>query len=213
MANAIQKQNFINRVWNAIQTTGTGGLFPSVIIAQAALESGWGESLLAKQYNNYFGMKKGSGVNYGGWNGQTVTLKTGEVFNGQPCTINGVFRRYASIEESIIDHNGLLCKLSRYKPCLSASTPEEQIIAIKNGGYATATSYVQSVMSVINSNDLTRFDSTSPTPGTQGNTTTTTTQTFSSKKKVYKMNTRTLSIIILAAGLALAAVGGYNLIA
>lgn len=213
------KTEYINRVAAALQGLDLKGLFPSVIIAQAILESGWGQSALAKQYNNHFGMKKGSGTNYGGWNGQTVTLKTGEVINGQSVTVNGVFRVYPSLQASIIDHNGLFFTLSRYKSVLTAKTPREQIQAIKNGGYATATNYVNSVMNVINDNNLTRFDMTGggsgPGSGTTPSTPTTPTaqsSTTQQQKKDFPMNTKTLSIIIIAAGLALAAVGGYNLI-
>lgn len=213
------KLAYINRVAAALQGKDLKGLFPSVIIAQAILESAWGESALAKTYNNHFGMKKGSGTNYGGWNGQTVTLKTSEVVNGQNITVNGVFRVYPSLEASIEDHNGLFYTLSRYKAVCSAKTPREQITAIKNGGYATATHYVDSVMNVINSNNLTRFDTMTGTGGNnQGSGTNTnnggdimpssTTQT----SKEYKMNTKTLSIVIIVAGLALAALGGYNLL-
>ena len=198
------KQAYINRVATALQGMDLKGLFPSVIIAQAALESGWGESALAKQYNNHFGMKKGGGTNYGGWGGQTVTLKTGEVINGQNITIDGVFRVYPSLEASIIDHNGLFYTLSRYKDVLTAKTPREQVTAIKNGGYATGTNYVDAVMAVIDGNNLTRYD-TAPASSGSGSAVPTT-------KKEYKMNTKTLSIIIVAAGLALAAIGGYNLL-
>lgn len=208
----MNKQAYINRVATALQGMDLKGLFPSVIIAQAILESGWGESLLAKQYNNHFGMKKGSGTNYGGWGGQTVTMKTGEVINGQNVTVNGVFRVYPSLNASIVDHNGLFFTLGRYKDVLTAKTPREQITAIKNGGYATATHYVDSVMNVINSNNLTRFDGNigqgSVQPSTPGTTQSSTTAQTS---KIYKMNTKTLSIIIIVAGLALAAIGGYNL--
>lgn len=214
------KTEYINRVAAALQGLDLKGLFPSVIIAQAILESGWGQSALAKQYNNHFGMKKGSGTNYGGWGGQTVTLKTGEVINGQSVTVNGVFRVYPSLQASIIDHNGLFFTLSRYKAVLTAKTPREQIQAIKNGGYATATNYVNSVMNVINDNNLTRFDTTTgggsgPGSGTTPSTPTTPasqSSTTQQQKKDFPMNTKTLSIIIIAAGLALAAVGGYNLI-
>lgn len=207
----MNKLAYINRVATALQGMDLRGLFPSVIIAQAILESGWGESLLAKQYNNHFGMKKGSGTNYGGWTGQTVTLKTGEVINGQNVTVNGVFRAYPSLEASIADHNGLFFKLSRYRDVLTATTPREQITAIKNGGYATATHYVDSVMNIIDSNNLTRFDgqqgtgagTTPPSPHPTQN---------SQTSKTYKMDTKTLSIIIVLAGVALAAIGGYNLV-
>lgn len=217
MANKLE---YINRVASALQGMELHGLFPSVIIAQAILESSWGESALAKKYNNHFGMKKGSGTNYGGWSGQTVTLKTGEVINGQSITIDGVFRVYPDLKASIVDHNGLFFTLSRYKAVLTAKTPREQIQAIKNGGYATATNYVNSVMNVINDNNLTRFDTmTGGGSGTSSGTTPSTpttpvsqSSTTQQQKKDFPMNTKTLSIIIIAAGLALAAVGGYNLI-
>ena len=52
------KQEFIRQMEEAIrQQPDFHGLFPSVMIAQAALESGWGESGLSKKYNNYFGVK------------------------------------------------------------------------------------------------------------------------------------------------------------
>ena len=201
------KADYINRVVAALQGLNLNGLLPSVIIAQAILESGWGESALAKTYNNHFGMKRGSGTNYGGWGGQTVTLKTGEVINGQRVTINGVFRVYPSLQASIIDHNGLFFTLSRYKDVLTAKTPQEQIQAIKNGGYATGTNYVQAVMNVINDNNLTRFDTMANAGGSSPQHT-----TNSQTKKDFPMNTKTLSIIIIAAGLALAALGGSNLL-
>lgn len=200
------KTEYINRVVTALQGLDLKGLFPSVIIAQAILESGWGESGLAKTYNNHFGMKKGGGTNYGGWTGQTVTLKTGEFIDGQRVTIDGVFRVYPDLRSSIVDHNGLFYTLSRYKDVCKAATPREQITAIKNGGYATGPNYVNSVMAVIDSNNLTRFD-----PAPTGAAAASGTAASSQTQKEYKMNTKTLSIIIVAVGLALAAVGGYNL--
>ena len=160
MATASERQAYIASVAATLRGKSTKGLFPSVIIAQAALESAWGKSLLAAQYNNHFGMKKGTlGTDYGGWKGgKTVTLKTGEVINGQNSTVNGVFRVYGSLADSVADHNGLFYKLSRYSAVCKATSPQAQIQAIKDGGYATATSYVSSVMSVISSNNLTQYD-------------------------------------------------------
>lgn len=160
MANTSEKQAYIARVAATLKGKSARGLFPSVIIAQAALESAWGKSLLSAQYNNHFGMKKGTlGTDYGGWSGgQTVTLKTGEVINGQSCTVNGEFRVYPSLAASVADHNGLFYKLSRYSAVCKATSPKAQIQAIKDGGYATSINYVEKVMSVINSNNLTRFD-------------------------------------------------------
>jgi len=117
-----------------------------------ALESNWGQSSLAAKYNNYFGIKKGSS-----WTGPTVNMKTGEVFNGQSTTINSDFRVYNSLIDSIRDRNKLL-STSRYAAVRTASTPLEQITAIKNAGYATALNYVSAIMSTINANSLTKFD-------------------------------------------------------
>lgn len=209
----MSKISYINSAAAALQGLDLKGLFPSVIIAQAGLESGWGESSLAKTYNNHFGMKKGSGTNWGGWTGQTVWLPTKEYIGGKMQTVNREFRVYPSFQASIADHNGLFFKLSRYKDVLTAKTPYEQVVAIKNGGYATDPGYVNKLMNLINENNLTRFDST-PGGGGSGNNgggTTTTPSTMQTSKE-YKMNTKTLSIVIIAAGLALAALGGYNLL-
>ena len=186
------KLAYINQVATALQGMDIHGLLPYVTIAQAALESAWGESSLTKKYNNHFGMTKGSGTNYGGFTGQTVSI------NGH------TYRVYPSIEASIADRNGLLLTLNRYKDVPKARTPREQITAIINGGYTQSDTYVDTVMQIIDQNNLTRFDVAS-TGG--GGTVSTPTQT----QKQFKMNTKTLSIIIVAVGLALTAVGGYNL--
>lgn len=187
------KLAYINQVATALQGMDLHGLLPSVTIAQAALESAWGESSLTKKYNNHFGMTKGSGTNYGGFNGQTVTI------NGH------TYRVYPDLKACLADRNGLLLTLNRYKDVAKAKTPREQITAIINGGYTQSDTYVDTVMKIIDQNNLTRFDVAS-TGG--GGTVSTPTQT----QKQFKMNTKTLSIIIIAAGLALAAVGGYNLL-
>ena len=152
MATAAEKLAFINRVWNEIKGENMTGFFPSVLIAQAALESNWGQSQLSAKYNNYFGIKAGSS-----WTGPTVNMKTGEVFGGQSVSINSDFRVYNSLIDSIRDRNKLL-STSRYASVRAASTPQAQAEAIKNSGYATALNYVSSLMSTINANGLTKFD-------------------------------------------------------
>ena len=152
MATEQEKSAFISRVWNEIKGEDMAGFFPSVLIAQAALESGWGKSTLAAKYNNYFGIKAGSS-----WTGKTVTMQTGEVLNGQNVTINGTFRVYDSLIDSIRDRNRLL-SMPRYASVRTASTPQAQIEAIKNSGYATALSYVSSIVNTINANNLLKFD-------------------------------------------------------
>ena len=115
-----------------------GGFFKSVIIAQAAIESNWGRSVLSSRYNNFFGIKAGKS-----WKGKTVN--------------NSNFRVYDSLAESIRDRNRLL-RMPRYKAVEAAATPREQAEAIKSAGYCTATNYVSSIMATIAANNLTCYD-------------------------------------------------------
>jgi len=128
------------------------GFFPSVLIAQAAIESNWGQSALAAKYNNYFGIKAGST-----WTGKTVNMATQEVFNGQNAVIKSDFRVYGSLMESIRDRNRLL-SAGRYAGVRTAATPQAQAEAIKNAGYATALNYVSAIMTTIKANNLEQFD-------------------------------------------------------
>ena len=129
-----------------------GGFFKSVIIAQAAIESNWGRSALSAKYNNYFGIKAGKS-----WQGKTVNMKTGEVFDGKNVTINSNFRVYDSLADSIRDRNRLL-RMPRYKAVELADTPQKQAEAIKAAGYCTATNYVESIMATVKANGLTLYD-------------------------------------------------------
>ena len=154
MANLKQiKSIFIARMLLALDgIDDLGGFLPSVLIAQAAIESNWGRSALAARYNNYFGIKASKS-----WKGKTVNMKTGEVFNGQNVTINSNFRVYDSLAESIRDRNRLL-RMPRYKAVEQATTPQAQAEAIKAAGYCTATNYVSSIMATIKANNLTAYD-------------------------------------------------------
>ena len=182
-ANASQKLAFIHKVWTNIAGLDLQGLYPSVLIAQAALESGWGQSELATKYNTLFGVKKGSS-----WTGRTVTLPTREVVNGVSQTVRADFRVYPSWMASIADRNKLLLTLKRYANVRSAATPQAQVEALKAAGYATGENYVSSLMNTINANGLTRYDEL--------------------KKKI--MNNKTLSTIMIVAGAIIAAIGIYN---
>ena len=162
MATAAQQKDFISRVVDSIRRQNDNyGLFPSVIIAQAILESNWGLSGLSARYQNYFGMKASNSQFSPYWIpnvSPTSQMLTGEVYNGQNVTENATWRVYKNLDQSIADHNALLAKAPRYRAALSARTPKEQIQAIKNGGYATAPNYVDAIMSVINKYNLTQYD-------------------------------------------------------
>lgn len=147
------KESFIKKMWSIIAEMDLQNIFPSALIAQAALESNWGRSVLAKDYNNLFGIKAGST-----WTGKTVNMATKEVFDGVETSINSNFRVYDSWKDSIRDRNKLISSSPRYKAALNAETPLQQIEGLKAGGYATAPNYVSGVWNTIKSNSLERFD-------------------------------------------------------
>lgn len=129
-------------------------LFASVVIAQAICESGWGQSAIMMKANAIFGIKATSS-----WKGKVYNSITQECYDGINYTnINACFRAYNSLAESISDYFDLITKLERYRKATVAETPLDCITAIKNGGYATSPTYINTIMSIINSNNLTKYD-------------------------------------------------------
>lgn len=129
-------------------------LFSSVVIAQAICESGWGQSKIMMKANAIFGIKATSS-----WKGKVYNANTQECYDGSTYTnITACFRAYDSLAESIADYFDLILGLSRYQGAINKSSPLECITAIKNGGYATSPTYINTIMSIINSNNLTKYD-------------------------------------------------------
>ena len=129
-------------------------VLPSVCIAQAALETGWGTSGLMTKANAFFGIKAGSS-----WKGKVYSSKTNECYDGKTYTqITAAFRAYDSLEESVADYYNLICGSSRYAGAVNNGNAESAITAIKNGGYATSPTYIKNVMNIINSYNLTQYD-------------------------------------------------------
>lgn len=125
----------------------------SPIIAQAIIESGWGESVLASKYNNYFGLKCG-----GAWNGKSVNMATQEEYTvGVMTDIRDNFRVFEDFDDGIRGYFEFI-NYSRYANLKGVTSPEEYCRLIKEDGYATSSTYVDNLMRIINENNLTRFD-------------------------------------------------------
>lgn len=136
-----------------------GYRFPSAIIAQGAVESAWGDSLLSKRYFNYFGMKCGSS-----WNGLCVDMKTKEEYTvGQLQTINDKFRVYRSLESGIRGYFDFI-QMQRYQNLKDATSPEHYIQLLKQDGWATSSQYINSLTTILNSNNLKTWDGVAPQP-------------------------------------------------
>lgn len=137
------------------------GVYPSLMLAQAALESAWGGSTLATQAHNLFGMKADST-----WSGASYTVRTAEqTKNGAVYYIYAPFRKYSSYTGSFDDYgrkmrntigNGGL----RYRKTWieNASSPAVAAKAIKAAGYATDVNYASKLISHINNYNLTKYD-------------------------------------------------------
>ncbi|WP_225436265.1 GW dipeptide domain-containing protein [Lacticaseibacillus manihotivorans] len=83
----------------AIKVGKQYGVYPSIILAQAAGETGWGTSKLATAANNLFGIKADST-----WQGATYVVASPEVENGKTVMRNSTFRKYATLKDSVADY-------------------------------------------------------------------------------------------------------------
>lgn len=149
------------------QDYAKSGVLASVTAAQCILESGYLTSELASQANNCFGMKAMLSNNDwegSSWDGSSIyTKETREEYGGQVVTIEADFRQYASIEDSLADHSAYLLSAKsgdglRYAGLEGEKDYREAVQIIKDGGYATDSSYVDKVCAIIERHDLTRFD-------------------------------------------------------
>lgn len=151
-----QNSDFIRRWTSAVVNSVKGmNLFPSVVMAQMIIESGWGKSQLASIYNNFFGIKSTKN-----WKGPVVNLNTREVIDGQNLVIQDGFRVYVNPADSIRDRNRFLVQNSRYKKAgvFDAKSPEEQAIALQSAGYATDPEYASTIIRIIKSYNLKALD-------------------------------------------------------
>ena len=127
------------------------GVLPSVTAAQAILESAWGQSALATQGHNLFGIK-------GNYNGQSIIMRTSEYGSNGYYYINDAFRKYPSNYESVVDHGRFLASNSRYNNLLWQKDYHVVTADLQADGYATAPTYASSLNRVIETYDLTGWD-------------------------------------------------------
>lgn len=148
--------DFISSVKDgAIASMKAHGVLASITIAQAILESSWGNSTLAREGKNLFGIKA-----MGGWRGEKKSYATYEYYNGKKTLINDFFRVYNSFAESIEDHALFLVNNFRYKQhgFFNAKDYVGQANALQEAGYATAPTYAQSLINVIKQYGLDKYD-------------------------------------------------------
>ena len=151
-----------SKIWQGVKEGQSQGLFPSVTYAQYVMECGWDGSTLSETYNNAFGIKADSS-----WTGNTVDLPTQEYIDGQWITTTATWRVYDDINQSVRDRTQFLLENTRYTQggVFSASTYQEQCQALQNSGYATDPSYASLLISIIEDNNFTIYDTASNSGG------------------------------------------------
>ncbi|WBU47681.1 flagellar assembly peptidoglycan hydrolase FlgJ [Kosakonia pseudosacchari] len=119
-----------------------------LILAQAALESGWGQRQIPRENGepsfNIFGVKATPG-----WKGPTTEITTTEYENGEAVKVKAKFRVYSSYLEALSDYVGMLTRNKRYSAVTTAATAEQGAQALQNAGYATDPNYARKLTSMI----------------------------------------------------------------
>jgi flagellar protein FlgJ len=156
------RQEYIRQYQDvAIDSVRGTSLFPSVVMAQAILESSdnkgqAGENKLARYFNNHFGIKAGKD-----WKGKTVSIMTTEDYGFGPVPAGGLFRIYNNAVNSYIDHAHFLYQNSNYRKAglFDATTPEEQCDALQAARYAgLSPNYGATLKALIQSLNLKSID-------------------------------------------------------
>ena len=123
----------------------------SLTAAQAFIESKYGNSGLAVNANNLFGIK-------GSYNGQSVSMMTTEYYNGVACKVRANFRKYPSWQESISDHSGLFLRSARYANLRGETDYVKACKNVQADGYATSPTYANTLINTINKYKLYEWD-------------------------------------------------------
>ncbi len=151
-------EEFIRRLHPlAVQAGKELGVEPKVILAQAALESGWGRSVIQNGNGantfNLFNIKADKA-----WQGKQAQVATLEFDQGIAKKVNAGFRSYDSYKESFRDYVGFIKSNPRYGDALkNAGNAEQYMHELQRAGYATDPKYADKVMSIYQGNTMADF--------------------------------------------------------
>ena len=146
---------FIDELWpHASEGAARLGVRPDVLVAQAALETGWGQKMIrhpdGRNSFNLFGIKADAR-----WEGDRVTVPTLEYQDGVASRQRAVFRSYDSLTAAVTDYVDFLHANPRYRPALAqASDPEAFLQGLRDAGYATDPDYAEKITAIMNRTSL-----------------------------------------------------------
>jgi len=148
-------QEFLRALWpHAEQAARELGVAPEALLAQAALETGWGRHIMSgpdgQPSYNLFGIKADRS-----WDGQLVHTSTLEYQDGVAVKTRAAFRAYGSFTESFRDYVAFLKENPRYQRVLAAaSDPESFVEELQRAGYATDPGYAAKLKNILGGEDL-----------------------------------------------------------
>ncbi|MFA6052197.1 MAG: flagellar assembly peptidoglycan hydrolase FlgJ [Methylobacter sp.] len=142
----------------AVQAAKELGVEPKVILAQAALETGWGRSLIKNSNGsnsfNLFNIKADKS-----WQGKQAQVSTLEFDQGVAKKVNAGFRAYDSFQESFKDYVDFIKNNPRYGDALKkVGNAEQYMHELQRAGYATDPKYANKVMNIYQSSTMTEFE-------------------------------------------------------
>lgn len=140
--------DFVEKVFPHAQRVAKRlGIEPEVLVAQSALETGWGKHLVEDKYgrssNNLFNIKADSR-----WSGDKVNVQTVEYKDGLAYKENANFRRYPSIKDSFTDYAQFVLTEPRYRD-LHSSNSQDYIRGLQHSGYATDPLYADKIIDLL----------------------------------------------------------------
>jgi len=143
-------EEFVQQLWPCAEEAGKAlGVDPKHLLAQAALETGWGKSLPCDVDGttsfNFFGIKAGSS-----WQGDSVSVKTLEFEGGVPIPKQAKFRSYDSAADSFRDYVEVVRNNPRYADALNTGSDAKAFAnALQRGGYATDPRYAMKIETIV----------------------------------------------------------------
>lgn len=145
------QQEFLNSIKPYCLALKSRGLLPSIAAAQAIYESGWGQSQLAKNGHNLFGVK-------GSYNGRSTMWWTQEFKNGRYQNVYAPFRNYPTWEGSFNDYANILTSQRNFSNIPGKTNYRQVANLLYQDGYATNPNYAQAIISIIEENGLDAWD-------------------------------------------------------
>jgi len=162
MASSQEQKAFIAEIAPCAQKAykELGKVYPSICIAMACVESAYGTSQIMRKNNAFLGHKVGSGktaLKY--WDGLSFNARTKEEYTvGTHTVIRDNFRKFKDMEQCVFNFYELL-NSGAYKKVLADVDYATQMRQIKECGYMTSSTEVNSVLSIISRYNLTKYDS------------------------------------------------------